>query len=174
MPNYIDLGEQINNYKMYFNLVPKLWDDFRCDCIDLNAVTWHKCKFLNSDGSELSNEMKNLPNNKGGIYLFFVKPPVIPGLSKYLMYIGRAKLTDKHNLRVRCTKYFTEYHSEKSRPKIARLLSYWGKYLYVYYIELEDNALIDELEAILINSLLPPCNDYIPAKTIRAAVKAFD
>jgi hypothetical protein len=40
-------------------------------------------------------------------------------------------------------------------------------------VELEDNELIQYLEAELINSILPPFNDKIPAKKQRQAVDAF-
>jgi excinuclease UvrABC nuclease subunit len=89
------------------------------------------------------------------------------------MYIGKADITERNSLRVRCKKYFGEYKSKEGRPKIQRLVKYWGKYLHLKYIELDDNNLIKRLEINLINSILPPFNDYIPDKKTRDAKKAF-
>ncbi|AFV03482.1 hypothetical protein UNSWDHB_322 [Dehalobacter sp. UNSWDHB] len=49
----------------------------------------------------------------------------------------------------------------------------WGQYLYVRYLPLTDNDLIDSIESEIINKVLPPFNDMIPDKQIRTAVKAF-
>ena len=84
------------------------------------------------------------------------------------MYIGRAKKTEKQNLRKRCKEYYSE-----ERPKIGRLLRSCWKYIYIKYLPLEDNVLIDRVEAELINTILPPCNDKIPNKVIQNTIKAF-
>lgn len=168
-----DFAEKIELHKVYFSLFPELWESFHCDGIDLDTVTWSETKFLSDDGTSLNEGMDNLPNNKGGIYIFCAKCGILPGTSNYLMYIGRAKVTGTHSLKVRCRKYFSEYQNEDGRPKIRRLVKQWGKYLYLKYIELDNNELIERLEASLINSILPPFNDVIPEKRTRDAVKMF-
>jgi hypothetical protein len=169
-----DLAAQIELHRVDFRLFPELWDKFCCDGIDLNTVMWKEIKFLSNDGTTLNDEMSSLPSDKGGIYIFYAKCNVLPGISNYLMYIGRAKITENHSLKVRCRKYFYEYTDDNGRPKIRRLVNQWGRYLFIKYIELDDNNLIDKLEAGLINSILPPFNDTIPEKKIRDAVKAFN
>jgi hypothetical protein len=169
-----DLGRTIHDHEVKFRLYPELWENFEFDEFDLTTVTWHECKFLNSDGNGLSIEMSNLPNDKGGIYFFVARSAVLPEICNYLMYIGRSKCTKAQSLKRRCRNYFTEYNSEECRPRIYRLIKLWGEYLYLRYIELEDNRIIDELEAALINSLLPPFNFVVPNKKIRAAIRAFD
>lgn len=174
MLDYFDLADSLNRTRILFTLSPDLWRAFSFNNIDLNAVSWSECKFLNDDGTGLNDEMNSLPKNIGGIYLFCVKSNVIPGISDYLMYIGKAETTNRNSLNVRCKKYYQEYRRIDRRAKIGRLIDVWGEYLYLKYIELDDNEMIVRLEKALINALLPPINDYIPDKRIRQAKKAFD
>lgn len=174
MPEYFDFADSLHRTEISFTLSPDLWRQFSFNDIDFNTVSWLECKFLNADGTGLNNEMNSLPKTRGGIYLFYVKAGIIPGISDYLMYIGKAETTNRNSLSVRCKKYYREYTHKDCRPKINRLISIWGEYLYLKYIPLDDNELIVRLEKALINSLLPPCNDYIPDKKIRQAKKAFD
>lgn len=169
----IDFAYRMHNHQVSFHIFPELWEEFLCEGIDLGSISWMETKFLSEDGAELNDGMSNLPNDKGGIYVFYTKCNVLPGISNYLMYIGRARVTDDHNLRVRCRKYFGEYSRENGRPKIQRMIGQWGKHLYLKYIALDDNDLITRLEASLIKSIVPPFNDDIPDKKIKAAVKAF-
>lgn len=170
----LDFAEKVKLHNVNFNLVPELWESFCCEGIDLDSIAWSETKFLSDDGNALNEGMRNLPDNMGGIYLFYVKCNVLAGISNYLMYIGKANITEQNSLRVRCRKYFYEYSDEDGRPKIKRLVKQWGNYLYLKYIGLDDNYLIDRLETSLINCILPPFNDFIPEKRIRDAVKAFN
>jgi hypothetical protein len=97
----------------------------------------------------------------------------LQGITEYLAYIGRAKFTDNHNLRVRCKRYYSQYLNEKERPKITRLVRYFKNVLYLKYAKVDGNELIEQLEAELINSILPPFNDQIPEIRIRQAIDAF-
>jgi len=114
-------------------------------------------------------QLGTIPNDKGGIYLFLAKPNILPGSHLYLMYVGRAHISTTQNLRKRCS----QYPVEKKRPKIKRMIEQWGKYLYIRYLPLDNNATIDIVESELINKILPPFNDEIPDQKISAAVKAF-
>jgi len=117
-----DFAEKIKLHEVEFELVPELWERFRCDGIDLNCITWNETKFLSDDGRTLNEGMNLLPNDKGGIYIFYVKCGILPNISNYLMYIGKADITERNSLRVRCKKYFGEYKSKEGRPKIQRLV----------------------------------------------------
>lgn len=165
------IRESIPKYRVPFNLNPVLWEDFDKDVHKIlhTIPMWEEKKFLESDG-RLHGEMNELPNNFGGIYLFVAKPNLIPNSHFFLMYVGRARYTENHNLRVRCRRYIK---AELKRPKIKRMVEDWGQYLFVRYLPLKDNELIARVEEELINKVLPPFNDEIPNKDIRDAVKAF-
>jgi excinuclease UvrABC nuclease subunit len=166
----INLGKQIQCSKVPYVICPQLWNTL---CILPSALS-KEIKYLNDDGTDLNPMVQSLPKDKGGVYLFYVKSGVLPCLADYLMYIGRALKTDNQNLRKRCKEYFQKYSRDaEQRPKIKHLMEQWGNYLYLRYVELEDNHLIIEYESHLINSLLPPFNDMIPDQIIRAAQKAF-
>jgi excinuclease UvrABC nuclease subunit len=164
------IGPRIVATRLEFTLNVDFWSSFDRDILDLNSQQWNEVKFLDESGQNMSNAMNTLPSNQGGLYFFYIKSNIIPG-DGHLVYIGRALYTDGQNLKKRCRCYFQKYQNE--RAKIRRMIRTWGTYLYIKYIPLTDNELIDKLEKELINKILPPFNDEIPDKTIRDAVKAF-
>lgn len=167
------LSDNIKTHEVIYRLYPGLWDSFDHTLIERINPVWKEVKFLNDNGDDISDEMKLLPNNHGGIYIFIIKNSILPNSSEYLAYIGRALFSDSHNLKVRCRKYFYEYFGENGRSKITRMIEKWGSHLYVKYAEIDDNDDTVKLEADLINAILPPFNDAIPKKIIRQAVNAF-
>jgi len=156
------------DYKVSFWFNPKLWQSFNPGVREnLSAAVWLESKFMDNAG-RLHADMKVLPKNKGGIYLFVAKPNALPEPCFYLFYVGRALLTSKQNLRKRCSEYIRD-----TRIKINRMRGSWGKHLYVRYLPLCDNLIIQEAEKELINKLLPPFNDKIPDQQLQSKVKAF-
>ena len=164
------VSNSIITAKINFSLNAHFWDVFDPKVYQVlhSLKQWSEVKLLNDYG-EKNFQMGTLPNDKGGIYIFVAKPDIVPNTHLYLLYIGRARSTRDQNLRKRCS----EYIYENKRPKIGRMIQQWGKYLYIRYLPLDDNELIDKIEAELINRILPPFNDAIPDKEIRAAVQAF-
>jgi hypothetical protein len=167
------LGEEISLRTVAFRLWEAMWIKYDLSAVNLSLDNWTTIKYLNADGTDFSDEIDQLPADRGGLYMFSINCPIIPGRTEFPAYIGRAKLTDGQNLRKRCREYFTKYAREDERPKITRLFSYWSKELYLSFIALDENDQIVDFEAKLINSLLLPFNDLIPDKVIRDAVKAF-
>ena len=165
-----ELGEEIDLHKVTFPLCPFLWEKFTDK---LNIDKWNCIKYLNDEGVDFNTEIDKLPDDKGGIYIFIIKSPVLPYTSEYLAYIGRAKLTDSFSLKVRCKNYLTKYSKDEERPKITRMFKYWNKYLYLKFIEIEENITTVDIEKKLIKAILPPFNDFIPDFEIRQGVKAF-
>ena len=53
------------------------------------------------------------------------------------------------------------------------MLHVYAPYLSIYYCELGNNKIIDDLEKILIALILPPCNKELPGKLNRAVSAAF-
>lgn len=168
-----ELGEEINNRTLPFKLHNELWCKYDLTSLDLSFDNWTTIKFLNNEGTDFSEEINILPNNKGGLYLFTIKCPVINKLTNYPVYIGRAQITENQNLRKRVREYFTKYARNDERPLITKMIHYWGKELYLSFFELEDNPNIIDYEKKLINSLLLPFNTEIPDIEIRQAVSAF-
>lgn len=167
-----ELEESIKLKTIEYPLNPDLWKMFDLD-LDLDFSKWVTYKYLNDDGSSLNPEVDNIPKNKGGVYLFFVKCPIIPGISEFPFYIGRAYKTEHQNLRKRIKEYYYNYKKGSDRPKIKKMFKYWKNELYLSFLELEQNEQTKDLERKLINSLLLPMNDEIPDKRIKAAKKAF-
>jgi len=116
--------------------------------------------------------MSTIANNKGGIYFFYIRPGKISDDHQFLMYIGRARFTQHQSIKKRLRSYKNEIESI-DRGKVHKLLKNWKDYVFIRYVELEDNDVIDSLEKNLIISLLPPCNSAIPDQEIQQCVSAF-
>jgi hypothetical protein len=169
------LSDKIKVHDVVHYHSPLLWNNFNFSDFDVKLANWsNEIKYLTADELDVTEEIKNLPNDSGGIYIFFIKGSIIPQFENHLAYVGRAKLTGTHNLRIRCRKYFYEFFDEEhGRPKITRLIGKWGNSLYLRYLALTDNDQITRLEAELINAILPPFNDEIPNKIVKQAIAAF-
>ena len=167
------LGEEIKLKTVQYKLHQDLWKRHDFSIINLSVSNWTTIKYLNKEGTDFNKEIDLLPADRGGLYMFSIKCPIIPGITEYPAYIGRALLTKGQNLRKRCREYFTKYSTDNERPKITTLFRYWSKDLYLSYMILDENERIIDYEKKLINSLLLPFNDEIPEKEIRQAVKAF-
>lgn len=169
MTEVIDMCQKIKDKRLYFVLNPdNVWDKFDNSLKAIVKSEWKEVKFLDDNGEKLHTDMNKLPNDYGGIYVFVLKPEIIPKTHMYILYIGRCKYTTHQNLRKRCCEYF----NEKSRPKISAMIHLWGKYLYIRYLPLKDNGIIKKLEDELIRTIYPPCNDKYPDRVTRMAMKA--
>ncbi|MBD1395244.1 hypothetical protein [Mucilaginibacter glaciei] len=169
-----DLGEELRLREISYKLHQTLWDPGEFSKIDLDLKNWTTFKYLNDDGSDFNADIKLLPQNSGGIYMFSIKCPVIPGMTDFPVYIGRALYTKGQNLEKRCKEYFQKYARSGERPKITRMFHYWAHDLHLNFMPLEDNQEIANHEKFLINALLLPFNDQIPDMETRQAVKAFN
>lgn len=169
-----ELGEHLVSRQVTYIASPILWEKWDIEIIDLSFDKWQVIKYLNEDGDDFNSDIEQLPNNKGGLYLFFANCNNITGISELPFYVGRAQLTEGQNLRKRVREYYTKFAREDERPKITRMFKYWGNELYLAFLELDDNLGIVDLEKKLINSLLLPMNDEIPDTEIRQAKKAFN
>lgn len=163
----IDIFDNFSDYKIPFVINPKLWKRIDNELIKCIREEWNEVKFLD-ENRQLSSQLNNIPNDKGGLYIFIAKTDIIPASHIYIMYIGRAKITQSQNLRKRCKEY-----GNAKRPKIKRMVQSWGEHLYIRYYPMIDNNKIDDLEKELINNIIPPFNDEIPDKETRDKVKAF-
>jgi excinuclease UvrABC nuclease subunit len=168
------LGQEIHERKVTYILHKDLWDKFSYPGLNISFQNWQSIKYLNDQGTDFSDEIGNIPNDSGGLYLFYTKCQIITGITEYPFYIGRAQLTDGQNLRKRVKEYFQKFSKDDERPKIYKMFSLWGKNLYLAYFPLPDNTTIIDLEKDVINSLLLPMNDLIPDKKIKQAIKAFE
>ena len=166
----IDIIGNVAESKINFMLNTTLWDSFDSNVLSIISPTqsWNEVKLLDQD-KKRNPQLSTIPDDKGGVYLILIKSNILPESHLYLMYIGRARISKKQNLRKRCSQYPTE----KKRPMIKRMIEQWGQYLYIRYLPLNDNNLIDTIESELINKIIPPFNDLIPNKKIRDSVKAF-
>lgn len=167
------LGEELELRKVEYKLHSDLWNKFNFPNLNLKFDNWTKIKYLNANADALEPSVENIPDDKGGLYLFYVKCEVIPGITEYPLYIGRAQFTQNQNLKKRVKEYFQLFSKDNERPKITRMFKYWANDLYLAYTTLEENEEIKDLEKHLINSLLLPMNTEIPDVEVKQAIKAF-
>lgn len=169
-----NLGEQLNNRRVRYYLHQPMWDNFGTIDLDLSFLKWKSIKYLNDFADDFHSDISLVPNDSGGLYMFYIKCPIITGITEFPIYIGRAQHSNHQNLRKRVKEYFSLYSKNDERPKITTMFHYWGKELYLAYYPLSENANIIDLEKKLINSLLLPMNDLIPDLEIKQAIKAFE
>lgn len=141
---------------------------------EINALPWSDyIKYLSEDGT-LSTGLNALPNDAGGLYLFFIQGQTLPSSEMYLAYVGRALYTDSENIQKRVRRYLWESTYIKGRPKIKRLFRHWKNYLYVKFCYTKDNKLIEDGEKTIIRAILPPFNSDFPDKIeYKDPIKAF-
>lgn len=169
-----ELGEEMALRKISYILYSKQWERYDLSQIDLNLGNWTTIKYLNDNGSDFHRDTQKIPPDKGGLYMFSIHCPIIIGRTEFPVYIGRALLTEGQNLRKRCKEYFQKYFKEGERPKITKMIKYWGNDLHLSFIVIKENNQLIDYEKKLINTLLLPFNDQIPEKEIKQAKKAFE
>lgn len=161
--NSIDVCALKNREKILtkdFILHVDKWDSMDCEVKRIVSKNWSSIKYLDVKGN-LSPDIKKLPDDSGGIYLFLLSPDIINGLHRYIMYIGRARKCNEFSLQKRCRCYIKD-----TRPLIAEMIGNWGQYLYLYYLPLESDEEIVMVERELNRVIIPPCNTQIPDRFI--------
>lgn len=170
-PARVDPEAFLNRYLM----MPEYWDRFDVSDLPVDISNWGCIKMFNDSCDDLNTETSNIPSDHGGIYVYVIKPPVIPSCGEYIMYIGKATKTQKENLQGRVRSYRSELGEHYRRDKIHRMFKKWGKYVYVRFLSVPGSAeTIELLEDRLIEALTPPCNSLIRNPTIKHAVNAFN
>lgn len=161
-------------FKKPFILMPELWERFKYDDLpEVDFTNWGKVKILDEDGN-FSADLKNIPNEYGGIYIFCVVPNIIAECGSYILYIGMATKTDYENLRDRVKSYKTQMDEDYKRHRIHNMFSLWGDYMVVYYLPIDASVeVIQTLEDRLIACFVPPCNSDIRDVEVKRKVKAF-
>lgn len=175
MPDLYDpVSVDLEAYRNTYTMAPDLWERFNVSDLPVEISCWGCMKMFNDNCSDLNTHLSDIPNQHGGIYVYVIKPPVIPQCGEYIMYVGKATKTQHENLRVRIKSYKSELGSNYQRDRIHRLFVKWGKYVYVRYLPISGNAeTITELEDRLIAALVPPCNSDIRIQSVKRAVRAF-
>lgn len=168
-----DLIQNLRNKIVKLELASNLWGTFDVGILSiLHSTEWRTFKYFD-ERYNINKEIEDVDNTKGGIYIFYISPEIIPERQRVLMYVGRAHITQSQNIRKRISEYKGYLSDGYPRPRITTMLKEWGQYLYCSYITFDDNDMIDKIEKELINKLIPPCNSEIPDITISKAVRAI-
>lgn len=173
---FVENDDELVKFQWKLCLSPTCWIDNSAVTLRFhNESDWSDyIKYLNDNNEDLSDEIKNLPNDCGGIYVFFVQGINLPFSERYLAYVGRARYTESENLRNRLKRYLPEsLKNDNKRPKIKKLFRHWKEYLYIRYYKSSDNEFIDEGESALIKAILPPFNSQLTEYKIKEPQKAF-
>lgn len=171
---FVDTNEEAQLFHCRYYLYPKQWKKQLPITSKLHSEAgWSDfIKYLSEDG-KLSDDIKQLPNDYGGIYVFFIRGMSLPFSEYYLAYVGRAQLSECENLRSRVRSYLAESKKSRGRVKIRRMFLHWKKHLYVRYFKSQDNEFIKQSESALIQAILPPFNTDLTEYKIKEPQKAF-
>lgn len=162
-----------NRYQLTYYHNPQRWRQNTLD--EDNPMkdpnNWSaELKYLNQTNDDVSDDIKRLPNNKGGIYVFFIKGVNLPFMENYILYVGRCKCTDNQNIRKRAKEYFKD-----ARPLILRMFDRWKEHLYYRCYLDDDNDRICRNEVSLIRAIMPELNEDIPDRIeVQPTVLAFN
>ena len=174
MPTLYDpVDFSLQDFTNRITLSTDLWERFDISVLGIDYTQWDTVKMMNAAG-DLHEDFARIPDYYGGIYVYTIRPPVIPDCGDYVMYIGMASKTDGENLRQRVRSYKKEFGPRFKREKLHRLFTQWGKYVYVRFLPVdatENDILI--LEDRLIAAFVPQCNSQIRIKSVKQAVNAF-
>lgn len=167
---FVDDDNKVFDVTYFHN--PSRWVEFAIDPNNpiANEANWSKeMKYLNDTNDDISDEIKNIPNNTGGVYMFFIKGLSLTFIEKYIVYIGRCQYTEDQNIRKRAKEYFKD-----NRDFIKSMFSHWKEYVYYRYFPDTDNDRIKENEALLLNAIWPPLNPTIPSRIdVQPKINAF-
>lgn len=165
--------QEVKDNTFQFSMIPSRWDEYE-NFLDIMQDDWAEYKYFDESG-EVSVEVKRLPNDKGGIYLYVVKPPIPINYTPVIMYIGRAHNNGKsQNLRKRVNNYAREAQDlYRGRKSIRSLFAKYAEYLHVMYIALENNEDIDRLEKEMISAIVPACNRELMQVSLKEGRAAF-
>lgn len=172
MRNRAFIDDENKLFDITYYHTPSRWIKYAVD--ESNPIAdesnWSKeIKYLNETNDDISDDIKNIPNDTGGIYMFFLKGISLSFIEKYIVYIGRCQYTDSQNIRKRAREYFSD-----NRDFIKGMFSKWKQFVYYRYYPDTDNERIKMNEAILLNALWPPFNPTIPDKTeVQPTINAF-
>lgn len=157
MSKIVDMCCRSKVLTLPFELNIDKWATISADVKEAISTEWQNIKFLNEDGTKINEDIINVPDDCGGVYLFLLKPDIITNLHRYIMYIGRAKRGNNFSLRKRCRSYLND-----TRPLVVSMIELWGKELYFFYLPLDNDDFIDKVEEELLRVIIPPCNSQIP------------
>ena len=162
-----DVNEQ---YVLTYYHNPNRWNDnlLEQDNPIRNMANWSReIKYLNTQNDDISDDIKSLPKDHGGIYMFYIKGINLPFVENYILYIGRCQYTHAQNINKRAKEYFRD-----ERIEIKRM---WKEFLYYRYYPDTNNELIRANEIKLIRAIAPEYNEEIPDKMdIQNSIPAFD
>lgn len=161
----IDVIQDLQPMTWPFCLSTELWENYERRRSEIDLQKLEKIKYF--DGEILSSEINNLPNDKGGVYIYIIDNSVLSCSGSYIMYVGRARKTDTENLRKRAKSHYSQYVRHEENERLEKLFDNWKKYIYLLYLPIDGNDEIDLAEDELILALTPPCNKDYPAPKIR-------
>lgn len=169
---FVEDDDENAKHRIEYYHNPSRWQDNVLEDSSIrNESKWsNEIKYLNSDNTDVSNEIKAIPNNSGGIYIFYIKGPNLSFIENHILYIGRCRYTNNQNIRKRALEYYTD-----KRILITKMFKLWKNHLYYRYYASTNNEFIDKTESTLIRAILPPMNEIIPDKiNIQPQIPAFN
>lgn len=162
MMDIVDMCKREKELTLDFQLNIDKWNTLNHEVKRIVSKGWKSIKFLSEDGESVNKDILKVPDDMGGVYVFVLKPNIIPDIHLYIMYIGRVRRKKEFSLRKRCKEYIGD-----TRPKIAYMREVWGKDLYFYYLPLDEDNTIEMVEKELIRVIIPPCNTQIPDQYVQ-------
>ena len=169
----IDVVQNLQSMTWAFCLSTELWEKCINNSVTSSLNLMKKIKYFGNSDKQLSEEVDKLPNDRGGVYIYSIENSLVPSLGSYIMYVGRARKTEYENLRIRIKAHFSQYKRHEENERLERVFDNWKQYVYLSYLPMDGNDVIDLMENQLITALTPPCNKQYLAPRVRRKLSAF-
>lgn len=157
-PDWSQLAREFKACKQTFLLHVRSWED----CTTTHPLVWSHVEYHSTDD----------PVDERGVYAFVLdagrhSPSPIPPLS-FVLYIGETGDDNDRTLKTRLRDYRNK-KSQRERANVYPMLETWGDALLFYFAAVDAGVSTKDLEAQMLDSLLPPRNQAGFCATVRLA-----
>lgn len=85
MSDIVDMCKRAKELTLDFQLNIDKWDSVNQEIKNIVSADWKEIKFLDEDGMNVNKDIAKVPDDMGGVYVFLLKPNIIPGMHLYIM-----------------------------------------------------------------------------------------
>ncbi len=160
-PDWNSLAGEFRDCKRTFIPHVASWQAYQ----PITRLNW---RFVKYDSSS------NAPTQRG-VYAFVLCPVTILSTSVppfgFIFYVGETGDHGNESLRTRLRSYRNK-RQQRSRARIYSMIDLWSEHLYFYYAVVRSAVSTKEVEKLLLDALLPPCNEKDFSARVSNARKA--
>ena len=146
----LDTTDEEVNYRLSIQADPTKWSSYKLSK-NISDTCWKTAKYLNSKGHE-SADFKGITGNHGGVFLWVIRPKVIPILSSsFVAYVGESE----GNLNKSVHNFIGKSATYNGQLSKKQLFDRYSPYLHLVYCENDEKTFSKEVVSKLVEALQP-------------------